>query len=318
MEHTLHVGHTGGMSPPASCDRIDRGGELFYASAKKWGMGNMETDTEGAASDSTMRERVGGQKFIMQLLGVREAQGPRSRSHRFFGRHVFRNTNAYGVFWQAMARKSVADSLMELGPGWAVFHDVPVRGADDAISHLVVGPGGVFVITSWASFRQDVWVGGRTMRVGGATVFVLPSAEDLAERASNALSVGAGLKIRCEAVVVLVDPGQVTVPISPVAVKLVHSENVLVWLRDRPQILDKETVQLITAAAASPGTWSDDEIERVSPGTVLDGFSSILLDIQDRQRVRGNWKIARRVGGWILLLVAAGAAIPVMLAFMPR
>ena len=277
----------------------------------------METDAV-ETNDSTMRDRVGGQELIMHLVDIRVAQGTRSRIQRFFGRHIFRDTTKYAVFWHAMARKSVADSLMELGPRWAVFHDLPVRGADDAISHVVVGPGGVFAITSWTMFRKDVWVGGRAMRVGGAAVSVLPSVEALAELATNALSIGAGLQVSCYAVLALVDPGEVTVPISPIAVKLVHSENVLAWLRERPQILDEATVELITAAAGRPETWSDDTVENVEPGAVLDGFSSILLDIENRQEVRGKWKVARRVGSWILFLAAAGAAIPVMLALMPN
>lgn len=278
----------------------------------------METDTAAGASDFTMRERVGGQELIMHLVDIRTTQGPRSRRQRFFGGHVFRNVNSYALFWHAMARKTVADSLMELGPGWASFHDLPVRGADDTISHMVVGPGGVFALTSWTAFRQEVWVGGRTMRVGGVELSVLPSAEELAVRASHALSIETGMKVRCDAVLVLVDPGEVTVPISPIAVKLVHSDNVLAWLRERPKILDEETLELIAAAAARPKTWSDDGIEHVEPGTVLDGFSSILLDIENRQSVRAKWKVVRRVGGWVFFLAAAGSAIPLMLAFMPN
>ncbi|TFD83008.1 hypothetical protein [Cryobacterium psychrotolerans] len=71
---------------------------------------------------------------------------------------------------------------------------------------------------------------------------------------------------------------------------------------------------LIGEVAGRSSTTSDGEIERADPGTVLDGFSSILLDIEDCQDVRGRWKITRRTGGWILFLAAAAAAISAILA----
>lgn len=277
----------------------------------------METDARADANIAAMRARVGGQAVIALLQEMREEQGPRSRRDCFFARHVFRDRRGYGLFWQAMAQKRVADSLSELGPKWIVLHDLPVRGETDLIDHLVLGPGGVFALSTWPVFGQDIWVGGRTIKAGKHEFAVLPMAEKLADLAAQALSDASGVLVSCGAVLVLVNEGQVSVPITPIAVKLTTVDSALEWLRGRPVVLDDDGVSVIRAAAERPSTWSDQEMPIVHPGIVLDGYSSILLEIEDRQNVLSRWKIARRVGGWVIFLAAAAAAIPVMLAFMP-
>jgi len=72
---------------------------------------------------------------------------PRSAISRVLGRHPL-SDDAQPWFTGALGEREVGALLSRLPQGWSAFHAVPVGSGDADVDHLVVGPGGVFVINT--------------------------------------------------------------------------------------------------------------------------------------------------------------------------
>ena len=58
----------------------------------------------------------------------------------------------------AVGEHLVADTLSKLPVGWHVFHSIPVGTTDADVDHVVVGPGGVFTISTKHHSGKKVWI----------------------------------------------------------------------------------------------------------------------------------------------------------------
>jgi hypothetical protein len=138
-----------------------------------------------------------------------------------------------------------------LGPlerqGWAVLHDLAVPGSRANIDHLVIGPGGVFVIDSKQySGRLQLDASGRLWHGGYPLAPALRTVDFEADQAAQ----------------VLPDPGVAVVPIVAVhgaqvpwgkvvtnGVPVVSVRQLLRMLRSLPAVLGPERVTVLTDQA---------------------------------------------------------------------
>jgi hypothetical protein len=155
----------------------------------------------------------------------------------------------------ALGEIVVGGVLGLLGPEWTVLHSVPVGSGSTDIDHVVIGPAGVFTLNTKSHPGQELWVGGYGLLVSGQKTNYINRAADEAARAEELLTAAAGLVVPVTPVIVLVNPGPVTVRSAPErSVQVVADSELLDLIRGR-QVFSQEQLERIVATAVLPGTW---------------------------------------------------------------
>ena len=258
---------------------------------------------------SAMRQRFPAQSVIEQLLHEQGSTPPLSWYARLFGGSPL-GVDGMPRYLGAKGEITVGALLETLPPDWIVFHAIPVAGRGADIDHLVVGPGGIFTISSMhlsgttGRHGADVWVGKRTMLVDGRTVPHLGDAEFVAERVTNLVRERMPLLTPVQPVLALVGPRRLTIADKPEQVKVIDSRDLRRWLVKLHPVLSAGEVQEVSDLVDSPNTWrplplaetDDDLMDRF---TVLDA----------RVRSAGIRRLLWAVGG---PAVAIGGSIAVL------
>lgn len=138
---------------------------------------------------------------------------------------------------------------------WAVVDDVAVDAAR-RLDHLVVGPPGVFAVTTRRT-AEDVVVDGRHVFVGGIATTWLRDTTALTDRVGTALRRATGRDPRAWPVLVL-DGCRVRVDERPPAATVLTSAEVPAWFlsQARTTHLSPSDVLAFDTAARAAATWS--------------------------------------------------------------
>jgi hypothetical protein len=134
----------------------------------------------------------------------------------------------------AKARLKIGRRLDGLGHGWRVLHNVDLSVRHGEIDHLVIGPPGVFTVTSRCHPGRDIVVSARTVTIDGHRTSYLSEARDHAREASHSLTESCGWTVEASAIVVLAEVGSFTVRQMPEDVAVVTAQHVVAWLRTKP------------------------------------------------------------------------------------
>lgn len=202
-----------------------------------------------------LRERVPAQSLIEQLLhqwdigAIHPGTSP--------GEIVI-DDEARSWYQGVLGERRVAQLLAQLGPQWTVLHSVPFgRGSTD-IDHVVIGPGGVFVINTKYSPGKDVWSAGVGMFVGGHKQRYVTRSLDEARDASRRLTTSVGQNVPVFGVVVFVDPGEInrkeTAGVEGQTTYVLRDDELLPMMRSG-QMFSPDEIESIVASAVRPGTW---------------------------------------------------------------
>lgn len=153
---------------------------------------------------------------------------------------------------------AVAAQLAKLDSTWRVLHAVPVgqNGAD--IDHVVVGPGGVYVINAKHHPKTNVWVGGDTVMVNGVRVPHVRNSRYEARRAARMLTEHAGFPVAVGGIIAVMGAHRgFTIKEQPRdgAVVVVPRKQVSQYLRARPAALTPAEIETIYTVARRPTTW---------------------------------------------------------------
>ena len=250
---------------------------------------------------ATMQGGLAAQSVTEQLLRVQGSAALRSRSARFFGLSPL---GADSMSWYLGAKGEivVGSILATLPPDWTVLHAVPIGSANAEIDHLVVGPGGIFTITTKHHPRNDIRVGRTTLQVDGEPVPFLRNAEYEAERITNLVRERMPLVAPVQPVIVFVQPRLLTIEQRPVQVKVLDAENVRAWLMRLHPVLSAGEVQEVADILDSPHVW------RALPETTPDDLRDRFTELDQRVRSTG---IRRMLWGLFAAAgtVAAGYAV---------
>ncbi|WBU37875.1 nuclease-related domain-containing protein [Homoserinibacter sp. YIM 151385] len=167
--------------------------------------------------------------------------------------------DAWSWYQGALGEIAVGGMLAQLGPEWFVRHAVPIGAGTKDIDHLVIGPGGVFVINTKHHRGADVWVGDRAILVNGENRRHLESARRDAVDVTRRLAAEAGVPVRVNSVVAIHDARKLTGnTILPGDVHIVPTSGLVGWLRSQPRVVDQASLGLIRLAAEQPTTWHID------------------------------------------------------------
>ncbi|MFF2051459.1 nuclease-related domain-containing protein [Leifsonia sp. NPDC058194] len=248
-----------------------------------------------------MSERAPGAAVMAQVVRLHDAAPPRSAFARALGIAPL-DDETVPWFVGALGEREVGERLAHLPDGWRVFHALPVGSGDADLDHLVVGPGGVFVVNTKHHRGARVWVAERAVLVDGAKKPYLRNA-DLETSRVRGLLAGAGIDAPVRAVVAVVGAKELRVRARPRTVDVVRGEGLVRWLVRRPPVLDPATVAAVASLVDAPGTWREADLHP----DVADRFDRIEREVRSARLVRAGWAVA-----------AALALVAVALPFLPR
>ncbi len=238
---------------------------------------------------------------MAQVVRLHDAAPPRSALARALGIDPLADETV-PWFVGALGEREIGARLAHLPDGWHVFHALPVGSGEADLDHLVVGPGGVFVVNTKHHRGARVWVAERAVLVNGAKKPYLRNA-DLETSRVRGLLAAAGIEAPVRAVVAMVGAKEVRVQNRPRTVEVVRGETLVRWLTRRPAVLDRSTVDAVVRLVDEPATWREAEPR----ADVLDRFATIEREVRSARLVRVGWAFA---AGLSLL----AAALP----FLPR
>lgn len=242
-----------------------------------------------------MRDRVAGYAVMEQVVRLHRDVPPRSAVARAFGKRPI-SADARSWFAGALGEREVGALLDKLPDGWTSFHALPVGSGEADIDHLVVGPGGVFVVNTKSHQGAEVWVGERAVLVNGSKQPYLRNSEFEASRIRKVLAT-AGIVAPVNAVVAVVGAKKLTVRQQPARVAVLGAEGLNRWLTRRPAAIDRPTVDAIVRVVDDPATWraSPTGAASASPDTV-ERFDAIAREDRTARAVRLGWLLAVALG----------------------
>lgn len=235
-----------------------------------------------------------------QVVRLQEATPPRSPLARAFGVDPL-PADAQPWFTGALGERQVGAALGRLPIGWNAFHAVPVGSGDADVDHLVVGPGGVFVVNTKHHRGARLAVYDRAVLVNGVKKPYLRNADLEASRVRGLL-VRAGIEAPVHAAIVVVGAKELRIHRKPVRTAVLRSESLVRWLTRRPAVLDDETLAQATRLFDDPASWR----AVASPHDTAERFSAIEREVRSAQLVRAGWGLA----AGLALLAAALPFLP--------
>jgi hypothetical protein len=225
-----------------------------------------------------------------QVVRLQEAAPRRSPLARALGRNPLPE-DAHPWFSGALGEREVGAALSRLPQGWSAFHAVPVGSGEADVDHLVVGPGGIFVITTKHHRGGRVTVYSRAIWVNGVKQQYLRNS-DLEVARVRGLLLRAGFDVPVHPVIAVVGAKEVRFRQQPARATLLRAESMVRWLSRRPGSLDAETVARVARLFDDPATWRPLEPR---PDTV-ERFGAIEREVRCAQLVRAGWGLAGGLG----------------------
>ena len=144
---------------------------------------------------------------------------------------------------------ALAALLQEPPVNWAVFPAGPV------CEFLVVGPGGVFTISTRHSDGEWVWVDKDTIRVSGRRMAYSQDAVVEAERVTALLRARIPLRAPVRPVIALFGARFIVVRGKTPEMMVVDARELQVWLESLPTVLRPNERMELAAVIDNPATW---------------------------------------------------------------
>jgi Nuclease-related domain len=176
------------------------------------------------------------------------AAPPRARFARLLGMDVVERE------WRASGEQVAGVWLGRLPEGWFVFHDIPIGERGATIEQVVIGPGGVFTITT-KSLAGSIRVNPRSIVHDGHRTSLLAKASSEARRAGSVLSVAVGREVEVRGLLAILADEWIVRQL-PTDVYVGGPRIVKHWMLQQPPVLRSSDVIVVAAAASRPGTWT--------------------------------------------------------------
>jgi hypothetical protein len=153
----------------------------------------------------------------------------------------------------ADGEERVAQSLSRLPKSWYVFHDLNIGSRGANLDHLVIGPGGVFVLNT-KNLTGNLWVAQRAILHNGQRTDFLRAAKREALIAGERLGRAVGPVSALPVLVIFADKIKIKAP--PDGVSVVEGATVRRWLERQRSVLAPDQTREIAKAADDPSTWA--------------------------------------------------------------
>jgi len=207
---------------------------------EQWTGVELDESFIGRRSDGSAAEKA---------RSLRVADPVRTLLARFLGVPTDERTSRRG----ASGERLTGWWLGRLPAGWHVFHDLLV--GDRNIDHLVIGPAGVFTIST-KNLTGKVWVGPKSVLHNRRRTDFLPDASAQARRASQLLSAAVGRPVEVRGVLAILADDW-TIKQRPADVYVAAPRGAKDWILKQPAVLRPDDVIVLAVATSRPGTWND-------------------------------------------------------------
>lgn len=246
---------------------------------------------------------IAGQSTIADLLALQQMAPQRSTVARLFG------ANPLGVasrttYRSAIGEIEVGKALDALGAEWTVLHSIPVGDGGARIDHLVVGPGGVYIVNTTVHSGGLVWASQRTFMVGEIRYPFIRNMEYEMGRVERLLSTAAGRAVEVSGILAVVDPKTLTVREAHRDVAVLQASAISRWIRGRSKVLLPDDVETIATAANQPETWHDAVQSDQDPVALRSRFDALHAQVTRAWNLQKLWATvvtAVGAGGFILV-----------------
>jgi hypothetical protein len=241
-------------------------------------------------ASSSLRGRVPGQLAMSEIVAAQRTTPTRPPLAKFFGASPL-EPRTRPLYRAALGELVVGDTLDHLGPDWDVLHVVPVDEDGRDIDHLVIGPPGVFTLTTENMLGDEVWIGGETMLVDNKSRDDILAAKKLAETASELLSTASGQPVKVEPILVLVNPKRLVLREQPSGLVVVSSKQLLRWLKGLDRTLEGIDVATISDVADRNTTWRAADTPLEDTPQLNRDFGELREQVRRATRLRIAWGI---------------------------
>jgi len=265
--------------------------------------GNVSARNLARDATPTPGNRLAGQAVIAELLRVQSGEPEQSLFARVWGVNPL-SRDAQSWYRAALGEISVGDALDTLGSEWIVLHAVPVGEGTADIDHVVIGPGGVFIVNTTSHPGLPVWASQRTFMVADIRYPYIRNMEYEMGRAERLLTTAAGSPVEVSGILAVVEPKSLSVREPHRDVAVLHASTLVRWLSGRKRVLTPDEVSRIGVAARAESTWHTSEEPSDDPRGTRDSFEVLRRRVTRAWRVQMFWATAAT-------LVGAGAFIAV-------
>jgi Nuclease-related domain len=241
-------------------------------------------------ASSSLRGRIPAQVAMSEVVAAQLDVPSRSLLGRIFGKSPLTPATR-PVYRAALGELLVGDMLDNLGPRWDVLHVVPLDTGERDIDHLVIGPPGVFTITTENFPGQEFRVNGETLSVGNRPLDHILVARRLGERAAERLSAAAGRPVHVTPLLVAVTPTRLVMREEPEGVGVVTSKQLLHFFERQDPTLSGTDVAYISDIADRLSTWQTSADGPQDPQKLGQSFSALRIEVQDAAQARFFWAI---------------------------
>ncbi|MEO7124488.1 MAG: nuclease-related domain-containing protein [Lacisediminihabitans sp.] len=242
-----------------------------------------------------------GQLAIDDLMRALSRERPRSVVAKLFGVSPIGPENEQR-FARALGESAVGEILAQLGTEWSVLHSISVGREGARLDHLVVGPAGVFTVTTRCHPGVDVATAGRTVLVGGIKVAHVRDAEHDLGWAERSLSAALGESLTVTGLLVFVRPVSLAAHSVSKDVHVLPSGELLSWITGHADVFDDSEVQRVVSVAMLPATWGAPAgVELASDAAQL---KSLVRQMERSRAIRQLW-----VGVAVIVFVVTATAI---------
>lgn len=256
-------------------------------------------------SPDTLREP--GASAMARCLAVQERARPRTAWARLVGRSPVCE-DALPWYVGAVAERAVAARLRRLGPDWVSAAEIRLDDHGPPVELVLVGPGGVYTVTT--KFLQDarVRVGSLRLLVDGSRMPYVRTAREEAARVRTVLSAPPPVPrtghpappapaVAVTPLVVVVGARHVESVDPPPDVVVLRDRDLTRWLRRRRPVLEGVAraivVDRLAAAASVPLVLTGrgapvPEADLTRPPDA-EAFASLRRQVRAAAAVRGLW-----------------------------
>jgi hypothetical protein len=210
------------------------------------------------------------------------------------------HANARSGYRGALGEIVVAKVLAQLGPAWTVLHDVPLGSGRHDIDHLIIGPAGIYTISTRNHSGKRIRIGGSTFVVDGKKLNHTRQALHGAARAGEILGQVSGRPVVVTPLIVVVNPAKIVVEGKPARVTVLPSNDLKRWLARRPRVLPDRAVVHFSLFADEASTWHRGPVS----------FADTESRVRQFERLRSEVDSARqRARRWGLVLAATAVLV---------
>lgn len=250
--------------------------------------------------------RGSGMSVLEACLSAQLRATPRGIIARLFGVSPLRR-EVRSDYRVALRERSTRAVFSGLGAEFTVLHSASSETVPD---HLVIGPSGIFAVTTSAFSAKRIRVGGAVFMVNGRKNGCVEAAQRDAAQVARQFSDIAGAHIEVAPLIVVVEPRSLSLNEPKVAVT--ESAKVAKWFAQLPRTLSDDTVRYLVTVAGMPGTWLpsstlSDDVERHAQR-----FDRLRCEVDTARDRAHHWLYgvgAVFAGGGAVAIVASSAVL---------